>query len=300
MNPPSVVPPPGDSLEDLAQRCHLLLETLHVVVYFAVEPREAFAACGLPGRAGYFAGRSAAMGAVKPEVVAATFAVFAPDFVGEKMAGIWDSVTPQQVLDARRDAVAATLHRVVGEPDVTRAVELARTACRGLRPDGRPVYAAHAALPWPAEVSPAPADGVLDLWHAATLLREHRGDGHVAALTMAGLHPIEALILHGHATATMPFLRQTRGWSPESWEDTAAQMRGRGWLTDVDGVESVTEAGRSVKLELERATRAAALAGWRHLGEQGCQELVAALTPLRAALMASDVFPPGSPLKPQR
>lgn len=277
----------------MAQRGHLLLETLHTVVYFAVEVRDAFAARGLHGRTGYFAGRSAALGAVPPDVVSATFAVFAPDFVRTRMAGLWDAHSPQEMLDTRHDAVAAVLHRVLGGTDVTRAAELTAVACAALRPHGRPLYAAHAVLPRPAEP-------LMALWHDATLLREYRGDGHVAAMTTAGIHPLEAMILHGHATGTTGFLRSTRGWSDDAWAAASARLRDRGWLTGAGADEVVTEAGRAAKRNLERATRAAALAGWSALGPAGAQELVTELAPLREALMASDVFPPGSPLKPVR
>jgi hypothetical protein len=53
--------------------------------------------------------------------------------------------------------------------------------------DGRPLHAGHAELPWPD--SPLAA-----LWHAITLLREYRGDGHIIALVANGPRGLEALI----------------------------------------------------------------------------------------------------------
>lgn len=281
-----------ERLRELAQRCHLLLEILHVVVYFAAEPREAFAAYGLHGRAGYFASRAAAMGAVEPEVVTATFGVFAPEFVREKMAGTWQTVSPEQILAARHRAVAQTLHRVLGEPDVGEQLESAAAATTVLRPNGRPLYAAHARLPWPD-------DELMALWHAATLLREYRGDGHMAAMMLSGIDPLAAMILHGYATHTMGFLQQTRGWPPEQWQAARQQLHERGWLAQQDGSDVVTDAGREVKRELERQTRAAAIEPWRHLGAERSARLAELMLPIRDALMASDVFPPGSPLKPR-
>jgi hypothetical protein len=66
---------------------------------------------------------------------------------------------------------------------------LAREAASACTAEGRPLYAGHAGLDWPDAPHVA-------AWHAATLLREHRGDGHIAALVAAGLSGIDALVTH--------------------------------------------------------------------------------------------------------
>jgi hypothetical protein len=272
-----------DPMPALARRCWGTLETLHVVGYFAPEPAAAYRELGLRGWAGYFASRSAAMGAVAPGVTVATFYVFAPDKVAAALPAAWATADPSAVLAARHAGVAAALHRVLGTPDVAEALDLARAACAGLRPQGRALYAGHAALP-------EPADRLLALWHAATLLREHRGDGHVAALLLAGLDPVEALVTAGLVNGQTPFLKATRGWTGEEWAAAEERLRGRGLLA-ADG--SLTDDGTALRAELEARTDATAEVGWRGLGQQGCERLLELVRPLRRELVASDIFPAG-------
>ena len=284
-----------DDLLDLAQRCHLLLETLHAVVYFAAEPAAEYLTLGLKGRPAYFASRAAPLGAVPGPVVTATFGAFEPAFVERTFPRAWELAPPADWTAARHRGVAAALRRVLGQPnggqpDVGEALELTREATTALQAAGRPLYAANAALPWPAEP-------LMALWHAATLLREHRGDGHQAVLTSMGVGPVPAMVLHGLVSKTTPFLHQTRGWSEQVWAQTVVAMQQEGLLEAADA-DRLTPAGLSLKGEIEQRTRAAALPGWRHLGERRCRRLIELLTPIREQLMAGDVFPQGSPLRP--
>jgi len=163
---------------EVSRTTWLALEPFHAMVYFTPDPQEQYAAIGLDSsqnRAiGYFPARAAAMGAVSWPVVQATFFNFSALAVQFGMAGVWEKVTPQQVLDARYRGVDHALRRLCGDlldgPEVVEALTLARTACEGCTPYGRPLYAGNAGLPWPAEPH-------LALWHAVTLLREFRGDG---------------------------------------------------------------------------------------------------------------------------
>lgn len=281
----------NSALYQAAQRAHYLLETLHTVAYFAPEPVEEYHAYDLKGRSGYFASRAAAMGPVPAEVITATFAIFAPEFVTRCMDGVWDRVSPAQVQAARRRGVDAALRPVLGELDLREALSLACTATGALDGLGRTLYAAHCSLDWPG-------DPLMDLWHAATLLREHRGDGHFAAVALSGLGPVETLVLHGAVSGLRPFLQKTRGWTDQEWTAAEQNLAGHGLITvDDEGLVDLTGSGRECKGAIERRTRLAALAGWRHLGLDGTQRLVELLTPVRAALLASDIFPPGSPLR---
>jgi hypothetical protein len=287
----------GSELEDselypAAQRAHFLLETLHTVAYFAPEPVEEYHAFDLKGRSGYFASRAAAMGPVPAEVVTATFGIFAPEFVARCMDGVWERVSPAQVTLARRRGVDAALQPVLGQMDLDEALDLATDASSALGSLGRPLYAAHRSLDWPGEP-------LMDLWHAATLLREHRGDGHFAAVVLSGLEPVETLVLHGAFAGMRAFLQKTRGWSDQEWTEAELHLASRGLITisSDDGAVNLTGAGLELKGALERRTRLAALAGWRHLGLGNTLRLVELLTPVRQALMASDIFPPGSPLR---
>ncbi|CAM5262430.1 SCO6745 family protein [Streptomyces aurantiogriseus] len=169
------------------------LEPVHGMIYFVPEARRRYADLGLSGRAGYFTSRSAAFGRASAELVISTFYNFNPDVVRQAVDGAWDATTPQQVLDARYAAACEALRRAgIHElPTLHEVLALTRRAAEAAceHAQGRPLFAAHAALPWPEEP-------VLQLWHAQTLLREFRGDGHVACLLSEGVGGLEALVLH--------------------------------------------------------------------------------------------------------
>ncbi|MGZ4710245.1 MAG: SCO6745 family protein, partial [Acidimicrobiales bacterium] len=176
----------------VARKMHRTLEPYHGVVYFSPEAAARYRALGLADRQmGYFASRAAAMGPVPGEVVVATFFNFAPAEVLRCIPAAWDRATPAAVLEARLAGIDETLRRIIGDDldgaGVAEAADLARTATEACTAEGRPLYAGHRSLPWPDPPH-------LVLWHALSLLREHRGDGHVAALLHADLSGIEALI----------------------------------------------------------------------------------------------------------
>ncbi len=188
------------------------------MIYFAVEAAESYARLGLRPEAGYFASRSAAMGAVGADTVVATFFNFHPGLVRAVIPDGWEVASPAAVLAGRIEAADAALRRMLGDavdsPEMVRAAALAREVAERAagRYEGRPLFAAHAGLPWPDRPH-------LVLWHAQTLLREFRGDGHIAALVLHDLDPVGALGLH-LATGDLPeaFLRGTRGWPDADWD----------------------------------------------------------------------------------
>lgn len=248
------------------------LEPVHGFIYFAPEAAQAYAELGLDGRDGYFASRAAAMGAVGPEVVVATFFNFKPELVHAALPAAWETTTPAAVLDARLAAADAALRRMLGDdvdhPDLAAAAELARTAALAGNPCGRPIFAAHAGLPWPT----APH---LVLFHAVTLLREHRGDAHVAALTLEGYDAVEALVTHlasGELALPPSLLQGTRGWSDDEWEAGQERLRRRGHL-DPSGDLTLTEAGRAARDRVEASTDAAALGPWSALSDPDIDRL---------------------------
>ena len=264
------------------------MEPIHGLIYFAPEAVEAYEAIGItPDPGGYFASRAAAMGAVPAEVVIATFFNFNPDFVRRSIPWAWSVATPAQILEARLSAADAALRNrlgdVLGEVDVEEAATLARRAAEAAceRPEGRPLFAAHASLPWPD-------DPLLVLWHAATLLREFRGDGHIAAMTVEGVTGLEALIIHG-ATGEVPprTLRSTRSWSKDAWAAGEERLRSRGWL-DADG--ALTEAGRAHRQWVEDRTDALASPAYEPLREDGCERLRALCRPLSRAIVDAGDF----------
>lgn len=257
------------------------LEPIHVVGYFAPEPRQAYVDLGLHPRLSYFAARSAAFGPADPAVTVATFYVFSPWLVRKALPAAWAVATPEQVQQARREGVAAALDRVLGKPDVSEALAIARRVCEGLTAHGRPLYAAHSTLPWPE-------DDLLALWHAATLIREHRGDGHVSLLHATGLDPVESLVLGGLFSSNTDYVRKTRGWSEDEWSDAHRRLRERGLVT---ATGELTDDGRTTRQLIEDRTDALAAEGWVHVGARDSQRLHDLLAPLRDIVLDDGVLP---------
>jgi hypothetical protein len=276
----------------LARRANAATNPLHSLVYFAPETEQRLTALGLKGGEvsgmSYFAGRSAPMGAVGAGVVTATFYNFSPALVARCIPEAWQLVTPQAVIGERFEAAGEALRRLLGpelaaSAEVGRLAGLAREAASGCRPEGRPLYAGHADLAWPGEP-------LLDMWHAITLLREHRGDGHVAALLAAGLSGIEALVTH---TATgrgfVPeFALASRGWTEQEWAQATAGLAARG-LLDEDG--GLTAAGRDLRAHVEEETDRMAAPPWRHLGDEATEEVIRIGQAMTRTALAAGAFP---------
>ena len=270
-----------------SRRAWTHFEPIHAVAYFAPETRARFQEAGLRGGwMGYFASRSAAMGAVGPEVVSATFHNFHPAMVARAIPDAWRYSSPDAVLAARVAGVDAVLSRFWGDDvrsaAVAEAAELALEAASHLRPDGRPIYAGHAGLPIPA----APH---LALWHACTLLREHRFDGHVAALTVHGVSGIDALITavatgRGWDAAAM---RDFRGWSEAEWRDAEDGLRERGLL---DEAGALTAAGAALRDAVEEMTDRLAAGPWERIGSERCERLLTLLRGLATRVEGPDGF----------
>lgn len=255
------------------------LEPVHAMIYFVPEAARRYADLGLSGRAGYFASRSAALGPASAELVIATFYNFSPDLIRKVLPGAWEAATPGQVLDARYAAAEEALRRagIDALPALDETVRLTRQAAEAAveHLHGRPLFAAHAALPWPDEPLRA-------LWHAQTLLREYRGDGHIACLLGEGLSGLEALVLHG-ATGEMPveFLQRSRAWSAEQWQAASEGLRERGLL---DG-DVLSEEGKALRQHIEDRTDALALPAYAALGEDRCARLADLARPFGRAVV---------------
>jgi hypothetical protein len=186
-------------------------------------------------------------------------------------------------------AADAALRRTLGDsvdsPDMARAAVLARTAAEAATDEiqGRPLFAGHARLAWPD----APH---LILWHAQSLLREYRGDGHIAALTAAGLSGVEALVVHaatGEVSASI--LKATRAWSDEDWAAAVDSVRARGWLADGEDLQ-LSESGASHRQAVEDTTDRLAVRAYRALGEEACAELRTLARPFSKAVVSSGTF----------
>jgi hypothetical protein len=228
---------------------------------------------------GYFAARSAPLGVVPPEVVTAVFYNFAPERVAKALPAAWQIADPEAALRARQDsAVAALLRYGLGADENVRvAAELAGKAARQAPHDGRPLFAANLALPWPDNPLAA-------LWHAATLLREQRGDAHVAVLAAAGISGRESNVLHA-AAGGIPrdFIARTRDYDEAAWRHHEQRLAGRGLLND-DG--SPTVAGRELKEHIESTTDTLGLSALDALSDDEVESLFQALTPITRAVVA--------------
>jgi hypothetical protein len=273
-----------------------MFEPVHDVTYFAPEALSGFTEAGLRGYwRGYFAGRAAPLGGTRAAVVTASFFNFAPSFVARAVPGVWDLVTPQEAIAVREAGATAALRRLLGgrEAEAAKAADLLWRAAEDLDFAGRALSAANAELP----VSGEP---LTRLWQATTLLREHRGDGHFAALAAADIDGCEAVVLRcaKDTDISRDLMQPVRGWTDEQWDAAAARLAERG-LTGEDG--AMTAAGRAVHDAVEAATDRAAARPWYRMGPAALAEVADVLLPLAQACAAAlpQVIPVGR-LQPTR
>ena len=279
--------PPGVDAR-LAARAHRAVEPLHSHHYFSPELDEHLAATGLrPGRMTYFAGRAAPMGAVGPGVVTATFYNFAPALVARHVPRCWTLASPETVVAARSTSAGASLTRLLGDTptaDVVELGDLLAEACTVLTPEARPLYAGHADLEWPT-------DPVTRLWHAVTLIREHRGDGHLMALQRHGLTGLEALVTHT-ATGrgfTVEAAQRTRGWTGEEWDGAAQRLTARGLLDE----QGLTEDGVALRGAVEEATDMLSVQPFEHLGVERTERVVTLAKGMARTIVGAGAYPAG-------
>jgi hypothetical protein len=305
------------SEEPAVHRAWRVTEPLHAMIYFVPESVDRFAALGLDPAAGYFASRAAGFGPVGPGPVVATFYNFAPRLVARALPAAWAKTTPAAVHAARLEAADAALRRglgdAVGGPEVAEAAGLARRAAEAAAPHshGRPLYAATAELPWPDEPH-------LVLFHAQSVLREFRGDGHVATLMTSGLTGLQAMVLHIASGETDgDFLYATRGWRRPQWAEAADSLRTRGLVEQAEpglvegaqrglvegaqrglvegaGRPALTDAGRALRAEIEAATDRLAMPAYAALGEDGMLRLAALTRPLSRLLVKAGMLNPAN------
>ena len=270
---------PGDT----ARRLHQLVEPIHLVTYISDEPTDALLALGLRNYwDGYFAGRAAPLGRVPAGVVHAIFYNFAGGEVARHIPRVWDTVTPEAALAAREQGSVAALRRILGDladaPSLARAADLATRAATSAPTEGRTLYAALRTLPLPEEP-------VARLWHAATLLREHRGDGHIAALVAAGIGGTESHVLHA-LSQNMPAEKfgRVHHLAAARLAKVVDGMRARGlvgasgWLSDT---------GRNTKERIESLTDDLAAPAYASLAPSELDQLIADLGPISARLDAA-------------
>jgi hypothetical protein len=233
-----------------------------------------------------FVTRTAPMGAVSAEVVVSVFFNFNPEAVEQVIPAAWEAASPEAILDAHRAALDGPLAAALAVLDPGDLAEYARLARRAAEAacdhvEGRALFAGFAGLPWPE-------GDHLVAWHAARLLREHRGDGHVAALVVEGLSGIEALVVHEAFDPKMPrgVLRRSRSWRREQWTEAVDGLRGRGWLT-ADEALTMTDEGRARRQRIEDRTSELAAVAFEPIGPDGVDRLAELGGRVAAALRAA-------------
>lgn len=272
-------------MSETARRMWIRFETYHDVTYFTPESRSATDGLGCRGGwMGYFGMRAAPLGAVSAAAVASAFYNFHPGMVARAIPEAWHIAAPARFLKARVYGVDGALQRLLGEEtlasaEVAEAAELARSAAELAPTAGRPLAAANAVLGWPRKPH-------LVLWQATTLLRESRGDGHIAALVAADLDPCEALVLFSTSTGLSPeYLQKARGWSPSEWQEAHDRLVGRA-LVDDSG--RLSESGAELRAQVEETTDRAAAHPWTALGAERAERLSALLAPLARTIVAGN------------
>jgi hypothetical protein len=270
--------------EPVARQLFELTEPISLVNFFSPEPNDAMAALGFRTYwDGYFAGRSAPLGRVPAEVVHAAFYNFADGEVARHIPHVWKTTTPEAAHAAREQGCVAALRRILGDhvgtPGLARAAELLAKASTSAPTEGRVMYAGLRALPMPEEP-------LARLWHAANMLREHRGDGHIAALVSERIGGIEAHVLAALDMEIYPAesFGRIHHLPRARLAEVMNGLRDRG-LLDASG--RFTEAGRAAKDRIESVTDALAEAPYEGLEPLEIEELVASLEPLARRLEAT-------------
>ena len=272
--------------EHLARALWTLFEPIHAVTYFSTEAREALAAIGLTRYwDGYFAGRSAPMGALSGQPVVAMFSGFAPFLVNRALPAAWSVVTPAQAIEARYAGAAATLRAIVpDEAIVADAADALTPLVAGLDTIGRPLSAAYAALP-------LEEDPYRRLWQVAGTLREHRGDGHVIALVGLEIAGITTLVLRAGVDLDATSMKRARGWTDDEWDAEAGRLVARGLL---DADHRISQAGAELLDRAEHLTNRLAIGPLEGLSDDQVRSVAARLHPLASAV--SPLFPYPNPI----
>ncbi|NUW43383.1 SCO6745 family protein [Nonomuraea rhodomycinica] len=280
-----------DPSPTLARRFWEAIEPIHAVAYFTPEPAQAAETVGLTGWwTGYFAGRAAPVGPVGEAAGAALFFAFAPAKVARALPAAWQSADPAKVLDSRLAAVRTALGRVLpptASGSLRRLVDLLERAAEGCAYEGRALAAAWSRVPRPADVAGR-------LWLATTILREHRGDGHVVAVVHGGLTGLEASLTHvATGNVSRELIQRSRGWIDAEWEEARRRLVARGLL---DRHSRLTRTGGVLRREIENATDRLAAGPVVTLGETGVEEAIRLAAPISRHLVDTNVIPVPNPI----
>lgn len=264
----------------VSRRLRNLCEPIAGSVYFAPEAMAAYSELGLDYVRGYFCSRSASMGRLSGEAVAAAFGVFNPDVVVPAVSEGWKETDHDALLEARYAGATTALRRMIGAPDTSRAVEILRPVMESLPLSGRPVFSGLRSLPFPE-------DPVGALWRVCDYVREHRGDGHVAAWVEAGCDPLEiGLLTELYWGLEVGSYISTRGYGPDDVEAGLARLEGRGLVSG----RGFTDEGRAFREGIEEVTDRMETRVVEGLVDDA-EELFATLEPWTKAVLDAGGYP---------
>ncbi|WP_209371292.1 SCO6745 family protein [Brevibacterium renqingii] len=279
------------------------LNSIHAAMYFSSTVGAVYAEHGLePGVEGNLVARTAPLGRVEPGVVSAAYYNYSPNFIADLLPGLWEKVTPEEMVRARFDAVAAYMHELFGDrDDIALLTEAATQVTETIEPvlaamdfAGRTLAAATA----DTIGRHRPNTAFEKLWDSATIAREFRGDGHVASLVTAGVPGIDALMLDVAAgTGFRPRAAQkTRGYTDEEWQTAQSGLAEAGLITvdkDERGFDlpAITEAGRELKEQVELLTDGTVAAAWSVLDDEHIEYLLSPTRTLVKVIAQSGAFP---------
>jgi hypothetical protein len=275
-----------------ARRAWRLLEPIHAVTYFADECHEEFTRSGLRGRLmSYVAGRSAPMGRAGADAVAAALFSFHPALIARVIPRAWTLAAPEAVMQARGRGIDRALRRILGQrfaesPELVEVAAVVEDVLSESSAAGRPMFAAY-------QAQPAPAEPHLRLWWAATLLREHRGDGHAMALREEDTAMCEAhMIVVAGTNVGRDWLR-FRGFSEDDCHSAEDSLHERGWF---DADHALTAAGRDAWMRVEKRTDEFAAARWNGVPACRMETVLSTLSKVvalvRQATILPDPYPP--------
>lgn len=257
---------------------HMAINLVHRLVYFVPEAAEEYGALGVTGAGGYFGSRSAPMGPVPDEVIIATFYNFSPLAVTSSMPGVWAAASPESLQAARFRVVGRALERVgvdLSSEQIAEARSLIDPVVAGLDLAGKPLAAANAAIA-------LPDDPLVALWQQLTVVREWRGDVHIALLVTNEIGPCECLVLQvGTGRFPVRIARATRRWDEGEWAEAIDRLAARGWA-EADG--SISVAGVEARDLIEADTDRLCASIWRPIGNSGAARLSELIMPIHAAI----------------
>jgi hypothetical protein len=263
---------------------HMAINLVHRLVYFVPEAAEEYGALGVTGAGGYFGSRSAPMGAVPDEVIIATFYNFSPRAVTSAMPGVWEAASPQSLQAARFRVVERCLDRVgvdLTDAQVAEARTLIDPVVAGLDLAGKPLAAGNAAVA-------LPDDPLVALWQQLTVVREWRGDVHIALLVTNELGPCECLVLQvGTGRFPLRIAQVTRRWNETEWDAAVESLRKRGWMT-ADG--TMTAEGIEMRNGIEADTDRLCASIWQPIGDKGAARFSELILPIHEAMDAAGTY----------